>query len=53
MLYRSKQRGWLELDLLVGMWAERQLPSMDVGMLQSYAGVLEEVSAGLSASPSR
>jgi succinate dehydrogenase flavin-adding protein (antitoxin of CptAB toxin-antitoxin module) len=45
MLYRSKQRGWLELDLLVGMWAEQQIPRMDVGMLQSYAAVLEEVGA--------
>lgn len=43
MLYRSKQRGWLELDLLVGLWAEQQIPHMGLDMLQSYEGVLQEV----------
>ena len=43
MMYRSKQRGWLELDLLVGLWAEEHIPRMAVDMLHSYAAVLEEV----------
>lgn len=28
LAYRAKQRGFLELDLLVGLWAERALPTM-------------------------
>jgi succinate dehydrogenase flavin-adding protein (antitoxin of CptAB toxin-antitoxin module) len=28
LIYRAKQRGFLELDLLVGLWADRALPAM-------------------------
>lgn len=28
LIYRAKQRGFLELDLLVGLWAERAIPRM-------------------------
>jgi succinate dehydrogenase flavin-adding protein (antitoxin of CptAB toxin-antitoxin module) len=28
LVYRAKQRGFLELDLLVGLWAERAIPRM-------------------------
>ena len=31
LLYRSKQRGFLEMDLLVGLWAEQHLPRLDGG----------------------
>jgi hypothetical protein len=43
LLYRSKQRGFLELDLLVGLWAERQLPRMSAAALEEFAAVLDEV----------
>jgi hypothetical protein len=46
LLYRSKQRGWLELDLLVGAWAEQHLPSMNSAMLHEFSQVLEQVWAG-------
>lgn len=34
LLYRSQQRGFLELDLLVGMWAQRNVSAMSVSQLQ-------------------
>lgn len=43
LLYRSKQRGFLELDLLVGLWAEQEIPKMDKQMLQHFAMVLDQV----------
>jgi hypothetical protein len=43
LLYRSKQRGFLELDLLVGLWAEQQLPAMSLAGLKQFAQVLDEV----------
>ncbi|KAF6253390.1 Flavinator of succinate dehydrogenase-domain-containing protein [Scenedesmus sp. NREL 46B-D3] len=42
LLYRSKQRGFLELDLLVGLWAEQHIPRMDTRMLQQFSVVLEQ-----------
>ena len=36
LLYRSKQRGFLEMDLLVGLWAERHLPAMDARQLSAF-----------------
>lgn len=42
LLYRSKQRGFLEMDLLVGLWAERHLPRMDVGQLAAMEAVLDQ-----------
>ncbi len=44
LLYRSKQRGFLELDLLVGLWAERHIPALDVPQLNALAEVLDQVS---------
>lgn len=43
LLYRSKQRGWLELDLLMGLWAEQHVPAMSTDMLKQYAAVLDQV----------
>lgn len=34
LLYRSQQRGFLELDLLIGMWAQRNVPAMSISQLQ-------------------
>ena len=28
MIYRSKQRGWLEADLLMGSWATEHVPTL-------------------------
>ncbi|KAF8071169.1 YPTC6 [Scenedesmus sp. PABB004] len=42
LLYRSKQRGFLELDLLVGLWAEQEIPRMDVPTLHALAAVLDQ-----------
>jgi succinate dehydrogenase flavin-adding protein (antitoxin of CptAB toxin-antitoxin module) len=43
ILYRSRQRGFLELDLLVGLWAEQHVPQMDMHMLQQFSLLLEQV----------
>ncbi|EFN53019.1 hypothetical protein CHLNCDRAFT_137510 [Chlorella variabilis] len=40
LLYRSRQRGFLELDLLVGMWAEKELPQMSVEQMREFEVVL-------------
>ncbi len=40
LLYRSRQRGWLELDLIVGQFAERELPRMDDRELAEYGRLL-------------
>ncbi|GLC34880.1 hypothetical protein PLESTB_001173800 [Pleodorina starrii] len=42
LLYRSKQRGFLELDLLIGLWAETNIPKMNMGQLNQMAQVLDE-----------
>ncbi len=44
LIYRSKQRGFLELDLMVGLWAERQVPKMSRPMLNSFSDILDCVS---------
>lgn len=31
LIYRSKQRGWLEVDLLLGTWASENVPKMQEG----------------------
>lgn len=42
LMYRSKQRGFLELDLLVGLWAQQHLPSMTMPQLHAFSDVLTE-----------
>ena len=42
LLYRAKQRGFLELDLLVGLWAERHVPHMSEGDLKHMEQVQRE-----------
>jgi len=42
LLYRSKQRGFLELDLMVGLWAEREVPHMNLPMLNHLTVVLDQ-----------
>lgn len=31
LIYRAKQRGWLEVDLLLGTWASENVPQMEDG----------------------
>ena len=40
LLYRSKQRGWLEVDLLLGTWAERHLAALPEAALREYERIL-------------
>ena len=40
--YRSKQRGLLELDLLIGEYAEREFPKMNHEQLQAAEAMLHE-----------
>ncbi len=41
-MYRSKQRGFLEMDLLVGLWAERNVPELDEEALAAFTVVLDQ-----------
>lgn len=43
LLYRSKQRGYLELDLVLGKWVEENIHSMDENGVKSLFDVLELV----------
>jgi len=36
LVYRSKQRGWLEVDLLLGTWASENVPSLTVDELDEF-----------------
>jgi len=42
MLYRAKQRGFLELDLLMGMYAEKHIPTMNDEKLIAFNELLLE-----------
>ena len=42
MIYRSKQRGWLEVDLLLGSWAEKNVPKLSAKELDEYDLILRE-----------
>ncbi|GMN71457.1 hypothetical protein TIFTF001_055158, partial [Ficus carica] len=43
LIYRSKQRGFLELDLVLGKWVEEHIPSMDENGIKALAYVLDLV----------
>lgn len=36
LLYRSKQRGWLEVDLLLGTWASENIDTLTPEELDQY-----------------
>ena len=36
LIYRSKQRGWLEVDLLLGTWASMHVPQLSVEELDQF-----------------
>ncbi|KAK3287793.1 hypothetical protein CYMTET_4703 [Cymbomonas tetramitiformis] len=42
LLYRSKQRGFLEMDLIIGQWAEANLKNLSDEQLNCFALVLDE-----------
>ena len=42
MIYRSKQRGWLEADLLLGSWAVKNVPTLTDDELDQYELLLKE-----------
>ena len=42
MIYRSKQRGWLEADILMGSWATKHVPGLTVAQLDEYETILNE-----------
>ena len=42
MLYRSKQRGWLEVDLLLGSFAAVHVQTMSPSQLDEFEEVLRE-----------
>jgi succinate dehydrogenase assembly factor 2 len=42
MIYRSKQRGWLEVDILLGSWATKYVPQLTTEQLDEYELVLKE-----------
>ncbi|WCJ36365.1 Succinate dehydrogenase assembly factor 2 mitochondrial [Euphorbia peplus] len=41
LLYRSRQRGFLELDLVLGKWVEEHIDSMGADGIQSLVQVLD------------
>lgn len=43
ILYRSRQRGYLELDLLLGKWTEENITNLDEKRLQELVDLLEGV----------
>jgi succinate dehydrogenase assembly factor 2 len=42
LLYRSKQRGWLEVDLLLGSWAAQHVPRLTTAELDEYEALLNQ-----------
>lgn len=36
LVYRSKQRGWLEVDLLLGTWAAQNVPHLSMDELDEF-----------------
>ncbi|POM66210.1 Succinate dehydrogenase subunit Emi5 [Phytophthora palmivora] len=42
IIYRSKQRGWLEVDLLLGRWASQNVMQLSKDELKQYEDILNE-----------
>jgi succinate dehydrogenase assembly factor 2 len=40
LLYRSKQRGWLEVDLLLGSWAAENVGGLSEAEMDQYEAIL-------------
>lgn len=43
LLYRSRQRGFLELDLVLGNWVEENIKTMDEPKIKALVDVLDLV----------
>lgn len=41
LLYRSKQRGWLEMDIMLGNWASANLQKLDTAQLHQFEELLK------------
>jgi succinate dehydrogenase assembly factor 2 len=41
LLYRSKQRGWLEMDIMLGDWARNNLPSLGGAELDQFQQIID------------
>jgi succinate dehydrogenase assembly factor 2 len=42
LIYRSKQRGWLEVDLLLGTWAHQNVPQLSAQQLDEYESFVNQ-----------
>lgn len=42
LIYRSKQRGWLEVDLLLGTWAHQNVPQLSPERLNEYESFVNQ-----------
>lgn len=42
LIYRSKQRGWLEVDLLLGTWANQNVPHLSLEQLDEYESFVNQ-----------
>jgi len=42
MLYRARQRGWLELDVILGSFADKHLPTMNPAEVEQFGEVLAQ-----------
>mmetsp|Transcript_92712 Transcript_92712/g.135497 ORF Transcript_92712/g.135497 Transcript_92712/m.135497 type:complete len:164 (+) Transcript_92712:58-549(+) len=41
LLYRSRQTGWLETDLIMGRWAAENLDKLSIDELKEYAKIVK------------
>ena len=41
LLYRSKQRGWLEMDIMLGDWAAANLQNLDEPALRQFQEIVD------------
>ena len=41
LLYRSRQTGWLETDLIMGRWAAENLDKLTLPELQEHARIVQ------------
>ena len=42
LIYRSKQRGWLEVDLILGSWATDNVMKLSNDQLEKYEYILNQ-----------